>query len=243
MSITAKEALTRVRLRMGKPLPSKINDGEILLLMQGKIDKYITRAGLTGDNWIVDHFDMTIQPQKEAIKIDGKGNFSIPFLVETISTDQTHYRNEIKIAPIQKQDLFYAGSNDPQGSADSPHVAEVVSFYKEGGSNWVRVAPIHLYAAKYRVWFNPANTSPLQMTQNIDFLDAFNELFIIDTAITGLAQCDWPEPRHSRLMNDLVEDKREHQDTFEIYRQASYGEDADNQRDYFGSSRDLDWEY
>jgi hypothetical protein len=239
MSITAKEALTRVRLRMGKPQPSKINDGEVLLLMQGKIDKYITRAGLTGDNWIVDHFDLQIQPQKDAIKVT-KGNFSIPFLVETLNTDPTHYREEIKIAPLQKADLFYSGSNEPQGTADCPHVAEVMSFYKEAGADWVRVAPIHLYTAKYRVWFYPANTPPLEMKQNIDFLDSFNELFIIDTAISGLAQCDWPEPRHSRLMNDLRDDKREHQDTFEIYRQASYGEDADNQRDYYGSSRDTD---
>jgi hypothetical protein len=225
---------------MGKPPASKLNDGEIFVLMQGKIDKYLTRAGLTGENWIVDHFDFTMQSNVEFQAVNAKPNFSIPFLVETVDSNPQHERGEIVIAPLQKQDLYFSGPGEPRGSADLPHVAEVMSFYREGASNKLRVSPIHLYPAKYRVWFQPSNTAPVKMAENIDFLDAFNELIIIDTAISGLAQCDWPEPRHSRLIEELVADKKEHQDTFEIYRQASYGEDADDSRGYWGAERDLD---
>lgn len=225
---------------MGKPPTSKINDGEIFLIMGGKIDKYLTRAGLTGENWIVDHFDLTLQSNKEIQDVNQKANFSIPFLVETIDSDPTHYRDEIVLAPLQKQDLFFSGSNEPQGDVECPHVAEVMSFYKENGSTKVRVYPIHAYPAKYRVWFQPSNSAPVEMAKNIDFLDSFIELIIVDTSLTGLTQCDWPEPRHSRIEKDLLRDLQQHLETFEIYRLAAYGEDSDNRRSYYGEDRDYD---
>jgi len=237
MAVTGREALTGARVYLGNPPMSAINDGALMLIGQHKLDHYLTRLNLTSENWLSDFCDLPTQPTVDGVQsLNAKPNFGKPFMVETLDqADPSHYSSEIKIARLQDQDLFYSG---PVRVEESGHVARVMSFYRQSGIWKVRTRPVGVGAARYRIWYQPNRSMPLKLSDNVDFLDNFMNLWQVDWARAALPYCKWDAETHARIKTSLDEQFADYRDTFETARLSLFHEDTSEKRIPWGASRE-----
>lgn len=237
MGVSAKQALTGIRVYMGNPTKEKINNGSVLLVMYDKLDHYTTLLQSTGESWLVDRVTLTVPADTSELSISAT-NFGIPFLVETVdSSDTSHISTEIPI--VRQQDIDRYSVSNTRSAGLGQHAAEVVAFFRISG--WKALfLPTSSVQSEYRVWHQPLRSAPAPLANDVQFLDNFINLIRVDTALTCLPYCDWPESRHRRIEAQLTRTLSDLLRSFEMFKFQAFQSDTDDKPGYWGIEREFE---
>jgi len=236
---TINNIIGGVRLHLRTPSEDKIGDGKIAEYLLRKIDYYLNELNLTDQNWLLEKWQLDVDASTQIYTVNpSSAPFGRPILCETMDeSDPFHERREITIVDLQDRDLFYRGPQQAWATAP-PHSAITMTFFRSGGQKRVLVEPQPAVSASYRFWFEPSRMLPQSITNDSPFLENFSNLLEVDTALTVLPDCDWPDVKHNRIEKALGADLVRYTAQFDRYKNQDRQEQVNTKRG-FGD----DWDF
>lgn len=193
MSLRASEVISSVRATLDYPSYDKLKPQVVLMKLREKLDHYLNRLNLTDRDWFLDKWVLNAQLNQEYYLVSAD-SFGRPISCETQDlTDLSHIRRDVRLVDLQDRSLFYEG---PVVAGITPtlvspkHSAECLSFYRDANGLMVRITPVPSDSAEYLIWYEPNRPMPAILSSNLTFLDQFNNLLVVDLALTCLPYCD-----------------------------------------------------